>query len=215
MFWLSILEVHSNISLKGDGEDVPGVKLDKARAASIVAMSAALYAVFFFLSSLVGVPSFVVLYLPIILLGVFPIWFGRSGLVGSMIGAFIGGFYVESLGYFAWIESVTTLIIYSLNWILIPQRAVKAEAKKYLLLLLSVYAVTLFVGTVFVLWQLTLVGFLPAGVAEVLLLPTFGLNFAIEAIICPILIRTVSPRLRSWGIYSGNFWEWRRCRAST
>ena len=189
---------------------MPGRKVNTAKEASIIAISAALYAVFFLLSYLVGVPNFVVLYLPIILLGVFPIWFGRSGLVGSMIGAFIGGFYVENLGYFAWIESVTTLIIYGLNWILIPQRAVKAEARKYLLLLLSVYAVTLFVGTVFVLWQLTLVGILPAGVAEVLLLPTFGLNFAIEAIVCPILIRTLSPRFRSWGIYSSTFTEWRR-----
>jgi hypothetical protein len=189
---------------------MPGRKVNTAKEASIIAISAALYAVFFFLSYLVGVPNFVVLYLPIILLGVFPIWFGRSGLIGGMIGAFIGGFYVENLGYFAWIESLTTLIIYGLNWILIPQRAVKAESKKYFLLLLSVYAVTLFVGTVFVLWQLTLVGFLPAGVAEVLLLQTFGLNFAIEAIVCPILIRTLSPRFRSWGIYSGTFTEWRR-----
>ena len=189
---------------------MPGRKVNTAKEASIIAISAALYAVFFFLSYLVGVPNFVVLYLPIILLGVFPIWFGRSGLIGGMIGAFIGGFYVENLGYFAWIESLTTLIIYGLNWILIPQRAVKAESKKYFLLLLSVYAVTLFVGTVFVLWQLTLVGILPAGVAEVLLLPTFGLNFAIEAIVCPILIRTLSPRFRSWGIYSGTFTEWRR-----
>src|SRR4030066_443000 len=112
--------------------NVVGMRLSSARTASIIAMSAALYAVFFFLSVLAGVPSFVVLYLPIVLLGVFPVWFGWSGLVGSMIGAFIGGFYVESLGYFAWIESATTLIIYGLNWFLIPQRAVKAEAKKYL-----------------------------------------------------------------------------------
>ena len=75
-----------------------GLRLNGARAVSIVAMSAALYAVFFFLSSLAGVPSFVVLYLPIILLGVFPVWFGRSGRVCGMIGAFIGAFYVENLG---------------------------------------------------------------------------------------------------------------------
>jgi hypothetical protein len=42
-------------------------------------MSAALYAVFFFLSYLVAVPSFTILYLPIILLGVFPLWFGLPG----------------------------------------------------------------------------------------------------------------------------------------
>jgi hypothetical protein len=193
---------------------VVGMRLSSAKAASIIAMSAALYAVFFFLSSLAGIPSFVVLYLPIVLLGVFPVWFGLTGLIGSMIGAFIGGFYVENLGYFAWIESATTLIIYGLNWLLISGRAVKAESKRSLSLLLSAYAVTLFVGTVFVLWQLTVAGFLPAGVAEALLLPTFALNFVIEAVVCPILLRRVSPRLRSWGVYAGTFWEWRHKKAS-
>jgi hypothetical protein len=156
--------------------------------------------------------GFVVLYLPIVLLGVFPIWFGRSGLVGGMIGAFIGGFYVESLGYFAWIELATTLIIYGLNWLLISEKAAKAETKKYLLRLLGAYALTLLIGTVFVLWQLTFAGFIPPGVAEALLLPTFGLNFVIESIVCPFLLRSVSPRLRSWGAYSGTFWEWQRKR---
>jgi hypothetical protein len=108
---------------------MPKRNINTAKEVSIAAMSAALYAVFFFLSSLIGVPSFVVLYLPIVLLGVFPIWFGRSGLMGGMIGAFIGGFYVESLGYFAWIESATTLIIYGLNWLLISEKAAKAEKK--------------------------------------------------------------------------------------
>ena len=41
--------------------------------------------------------DFTLLYLPVILLGVFPLWFGWSGLGGSMIGAFIGGAYVEGL----------------------------------------------------------------------------------------------------------------------
>lgn len=194
---------------------MPKRNINTAKEVSIAAMSAALYAVFFFLSSLIGVPSFVVLYLPIVLLGVFPIWFGWSGLMGGMIGAFIGGFYVESLGYFAWIESATTLIIYGLNWLLISEKAAKAETKKDLLLLLGAYAATLFIGTVFVLWQLTFAGFIPPGVAEALLLPTFGLNFVIEAIVCPFLLRSVSPRLRSWGAYSGTFREWRRKKAST
>jgi hypothetical protein len=194
---------------------MPKRNINTAKEVSIAAMSAALYAVFFFLSSLIGVPSFVVLYLPIVLLGVFPIWFGWSGLMGGMIGAFIGGFYVESLGYFAWIESATTLIIYGLNWLLISEKAAKAETKKYLFLLLGAYAATLFIGTVFVLWQLTFAGFIPPGVAEALLLPTFGLNFVIEAIVCPFLLRSVSPRLRSWGAYSGTFREWRRKKAST
>ena len=37
-----------------------GMRLSSAKVASIIAMSAALYAVFFFLSSLAGVPSFLV-----------------------------------------------------------------------------------------------------------------------------------------------------------
>jgi hypothetical protein len=184
-------------------------KLSKAKEASIITMSAALYAIFFFLSGLIAVPSFTLLYRPIILLGVFPLWFGLSGLFGSMIGAFIEGFFVEGLGFLSWIKSVTTLIIYSLNWVLIPQKAAEGETKWNLLVLLGVYAVTLFAGTSYVLWQFTVLGLLTADVAVVILLPTFGLNLVIEAVICPILNRVLSPKLRSWGIYSGNFNEWR------
>jgi hypothetical protein len=180
-----------------------------AKEVSIIVISAALYAIFFFLSGLLAVPSFTILYLPIILLGVFPIWFGLSGLAGSMIGAFIGGFFVEGLGFLAWIEAVTTLIIYSLNWVLIPKNAAEGRTKRGLFLLLGVYAVTLFAGTSYILWQFSVLGLLPAGLAEVVLLPTFGLNLVIEAIICPVLLRALSPKLKSLGVYSGNFREWR------
>jgi hypothetical protein len=214
MFWLCILEAHSNISLKGDGEDVPGVKLNTAKQVSIIAISASLYAVFFFLSYLIAVPNFTILYLPIILLGVFPVWFGLPGLAGSMIGAVIGGLFVENLGFLAWIEIVTTFIIYTLNWLLIPRNTSEGKVKKNLLLL-GVYALTLFVGTSYILWQFTAVGLFTSEAALVVLLPTFALNYVIEVVICPVVIRTLSPKLRNWGIYSGNFWEWRRRRAST
>ncbi len=183
--------------------------LSKAKEASIIAMTAALYAIFFFLSGLIAVPNFTILYLPIILLGVFPFWFGLSGLAGSMIGAFIGGFFIEGLGFLSWIESITTFIIYSLNWVLIPQKATEVQTKRNLLLLLSIYSIALFAGTGYILWQFTILGLLPATVAQIVLLPTFGLNLVIQSIICPVLIRTISPKLRNLGVYSGNFREWR------
>ncbi len=187
----------------------------KAKEASIMAISAALYAVFFFLSGLIAVPSFTILYLPIILLGVFPFWFGLSGLAGSMIGAFIGGFLIEGLGFFSWIESVTTFIIYSLNWTLIPKKATELRTKTNLAILLTIYAITLFVGTGYILWQFTILGLLPVAAAQVVLLPTFGLNLVIQWVVCPVLMRTLSPKLRNWGIYSGNFREWRSHASKT
>lgn len=179
-----------------------------AKGVSIIIVSAALYATFFFLSSLVAVPNFTFLYLPIILLGVFPIWFGWNGLVGSMIGAFIGGVFVENLPlHFAWVEITTTFIIYSLNWLLIPQKATAARTKMSFFLLSVTYAVTLFVGTCAILGQFALLGLFPAEVAQAFLLPTFALNLPIALVTCPPLIRAVSPKLKSWGMHSGNFKE--------
>jgi hypothetical protein len=191
-------------------------KQSKAKQASIVAVTAALYAIFFFLSYTVSVPNFTVLYLPIILLGVFPLWFGRSGLVGSMIGAFIGGIYAENLPlHIAWVEITTAFIIYSLNWLLIPRQAAEAKTKKGLIILSSIYALTLFVGTSAILWQFSAAGLFPAEIAWAFLLPTFGLNLPIVLITCPALIRAVSPKLKSWAMYSGNLAEWRSRTAKT
>jgi hypothetical protein len=184
-------------------------KLTAAKEVSVIAISAAVYAVFFFLSYLIAMPNFTILYLPIILLGVFPLWFGVPGLVGSMIGAVIGGLFVENLGFLAWIEAVTTFIIYSLNWLLIPRNSAEGNVKKNMLLL-GVYALTLFLGTSYILWQFTVVGLFAPEAALTVLLPTFTLNYVIMVVICPILLRTVSPKFKSWGIYSGNFWEWRK-----
>jgi len=185
-----------------------------AKRASIIAITAALYTVFFYLSFAIGVPSFTVLYLPIILLGVFPLWFGWSGLVGSMIGAFIGGVYVEGLPlYLAWVEISTAIVIYGLNWLLIPKSAAEAKTKKSLIILSSIYALTLFVGTCFILWQFSVVGIFPAEVAWPLLPGTFVLNLPIALIACPALIRAVSPKLKSWALYSGNFADWRSHRS--
>jgi hypothetical protein len=183
-----------------------------AKQASIMAVTAALYAVFFVLSKLVpGLPSFTVLYLPIILLGVFPIWFGWSGLAGSVIGAYIGGVFVENLPlHIAWAESVVAIIIYSLNWLLISRKAAEAKTKAGLFILSGVYALTLFVGTGYILWQLAYLGIFPFSVAETTLLPTFALNLPIVWIACPALIRAISPKLKNWGIYSGSFWDSRK-----
>lgn len=178
-----------------------------AKQVSIIVVSAALYAFLFLVSGLVTVPKFTLLYLPIILLGVFPSWFGLSGLAGSMIGAFLGGYFVEGLGFLAWIESVTTLIIYGLNWLLIPKVSAEASTTKGLAVLFSIYAFTLFIGTGYILWQFTTVGLLAPGLAELILLPTFGLNLLIEIIICPIVLRSLSARLKSVGMYYGTFWE--------
>jgi hypothetical protein len=185
-------------------------KPSSAKRVSIIAVTAALYTIFFFLSFAIGVPSFTVLYLPIILLGVFPIWFGGSGLVGSMIGAFLGGVYVEGLPlHLAWVEITTAIVIYDLNWLLIPKAAAEAKTKQGVIILSSIYALTLFVGTCFILWQFSAVGLFPAEVAWPLLPGTFALNLPIALIACPALIRAISPKLKSWAMYSGNFAEWR------
>ena len=189
-------------------------KQSKAKHASIMAVTAALYAIFFMLSYMIGVPNFTLLYLPIILLGVFPLWFGWSGLAGSMIGALIGGVYVEGLPlYLAWVEITTAFVIYGLNWLLIPELAAEAKTKKGLIMLSSIYALTLFLGTAFILWEFVAVGLFPPETAWAFLLPTFVLNLPIVIIACPTLIRAVSPKLKSWGMYFGNFAEWRNLRA--
>ncbi len=176
---------------------------------SVMAITAALYAIFFFLSGLVAVPQFTILYLPVILLGIFPIWFGWSGLVGSMIGGFIGGAFVEGLGFLGLFESVVALIIYVLNWILMPKRAAEEGKRTEVLLLIGVYAFTLFIGTGYILWQYTVFPQLfSSSEALVILLPTFVANFVIEAVACPVLLRTLSPRLRNWGMYSGSLRQW-------
>ncbi|MCW3983228.1 MAG: hypothetical protein NWE96_04455 [Candidatus Bathyarchaeota archaeon] len=187
----------------------------KAKQVSIMAMTAALFAIFFYLSKLISLPTFTFLYLPIILLGVIPIWFGWSGLIGSMIGAYIGGVYVESLPlHLAWVEVTTVIIIYALNWLLIPRFAAEAKTLKGLIVLGSVYALSLLVGTIAILWQFVAVGLFPAEIAWPLLPGTFALNLPIVVIACPALLRAISPRLRAWGVYTGSFAEWRARKAT-
>ena len=187
-------------------------------------MAAAVYAILFFGSAPGMLPGFTLLYLPVILLGVFPIWFGWSGLAGCMIGAFIGGVYVEQVApYAAWVESITALIIFGLNWILIPRNALENKTKRNLILLIVAYAISLFIGTAYILWQYTYlfsIGVLAFSILGgfsfvIVLLATYGLNLIIQLAVCPALLRAVTPRLKSWGIYSGNFIEWRRLRAKS
>lgn len=185
-------------------------RLTGAKQVSIMAMTTALYAVFFTLSYSVTMPNFTLLYLPIILLGVFPIWFGRSGLIGCLIGAYIGGVFVEGLPlHFAVAESMCALIIFSLNWLLIPKSATQLNSLKSFIVLAAIYAVTLFIGTSYILWQLSFFGVFPVSVAQAFLLPTFAINVPIVIITCPALIKAISPKLKAWGIYAGSFTEWR------
>ena len=169
-------------------------------------------------------PGFTLLYLPVILLGVLPVWFGWSGLAGCMIGAFIGGVYVEMVPpYAAWVESVTALIIFGLNWVLIPRKALEGGEKRNLALLMIVYAFTLFIGTSYILWQymyLFSIGVLTTNILggfsfAAVLAATYSLNLVIQLIVCPVLVRTLTPRLKSWGVYSGNFAEWRSLKAKS
>jgi hypothetical protein len=183
-----------------------------------MAVVAALYAIFFLGSAPGMLPGFTLLYLPVILLGVLPLWFGWYGLAGSIIGAFIGGVYVEQLPpYAAWVESVTALIIFGLNWLLLPKNSSEGKSKKSILGLLAVYAVSLFIGTAYILWQyvylfnIGILGFSVIGDFSflVVLVATFSLNYIIQLAVCPVLLRTITPRLKNWGVYSGTFAEWR------
>jgi hypothetical protein len=191
-------------------------RLNGAKHVSIMAMTAALYAVFFTLSYSVTMPNFTLLYLPIILLGVFPLWFGWSGLAGCLIGAYIGGVFVEGLPlHFAVAESVCALIIFGLNWLLIPRRSTQLNSLSSFVILALIYVLTLFVGTSYILWQLSFFGVFPVSIAQAFLLPTFALNIPIVVITCPALIKAVSPRLKAWGVYSGTFMEWRSQKTTT
>jgi hypothetical protein len=152
-------------------------KQSSAKRASIIAITAALYTVFFFLSYSITLPNFTLLYLPIILLGVFPIWFGLPGLVGSMIGGFIGGAFIEGLGFLGIFESVVALLIYLINWVLIPKKAAEDGNKHKLAALLSVLAVSLLTGTSYIIYQYTVLPQLfTADMAFTIWLPTFLIN---------------------------------------
>jgi hypothetical protein len=184
-----------------------------------MAIVAALYAILFFGSAPGMLPGFTVLYLPAILLGVLPLWFGWYGLAGSMIGAFIGGVYVEAVPpYAAWVESIAALIIFTINWLLIPQNVANLKSKRNLLILIAVYALSLFIGTAYILWQymylfnVGILGFSLIGdfTFGVVLVATFALNFVVQILVCPALLRTITPRLKSWGVYTGTFAEWRK-----
>ena len=139
-----------------------------------------------------------------------------------MIGAFIGGVYVEAVPpYAAWVESITALIIFGLNWLLMPRIFSANKSKRNYILLAVVYAITLFIGTAYILWQyiyLFSIGVLSFPIIgdfsfAFVLAATFGLNFIIQLAVCPALLRTVTPRLKGWGVYIGNFAEWRSKRA--
>jgi hypothetical protein len=192
------------------------LKQSSAKRASIMAMTAALYTIFFYLSFSITLPHFTLLYLPIVLLGVFPIWFGWSGLAGAMIGAFIGGAFVEGLGFLGVFESVVALMIYLINWTLMPKMAAEDGKRKSLITLCCVYALSLFMGAGYILWQYTILPkIFTVSMAQAMLLPTFGINLPIVLIACPALIRAISPKLRTWGMYCGNFREWRSLRAKS
>ena len=133
-----------------------------------------------------------------------------------MIGAFIGGAFVEGLGFLGIFESVVALIIYLINWTLIPQKAAEDGKRKSLIGLLGVYALSLFVGVSYILWQYTILPQLfTASEAQAILVPTYALNLPIVLITCPALIRAISPKLRTWGMYCGNFAEWRKLKQNT
>ncbi len=184
-------------------------KQSSAKRASTIAITAALYTVFFFLSYSITLPNFTLLYLPIILLGVFPIWFGWSGLIGSMIGAFIGGAFVEGLGFLGVFEAVCALIIYLINWLLMPKGAAETSSKGKLAVMLAVLAVSLAAGTSYIIYQYTVLPqIFSSAEAFTIWLPTFLINLPIVLIAVPALARTISPKMHTWGMYTGNFREW-------
>jgi hypothetical protein len=192
-------------------------KQSKAKQASIIAITAALYALFFAASfaALPFMPNFALLYLPIILLGVFPVWFGWPGLAGAMIGGFVGGAFSEGLGVLGIFESVVALLIYMINWALIPKKAGEDGSKIRFASLLALYAVSLLVGTGYIVWQYTVFPALfPTDAWLTITLTTFALNLPIVLIACPALIKSISPKLRTWGMYTGNFAEWSKNRVN-
>ncbi len=107
-------------------------KQSSAKQVSIIAMVAAIYAVFFYrIRTRYVARIYPYFTFQSFLLGVFPIWFGWSGLAGCMIGAFIGGVYVEQVAPYCGMGRISyCIIIFGLNWLLIPKKAVEGKSKR-------------------------------------------------------------------------------------
>ncbi len=108
-------------------------KQSKAKQVSIMAMIAALYAIFFYgILSKICYQDFTLLYLPVILLGVFPLWFGWSGLAGCYDWRFYwrrlrrGGTSLCCMGR----NQLPPNYLHGLNWLLMPQERCRRKDKK-------------------------------------------------------------------------------------
>jgi hypothetical protein len=171
----------------------------------VIAISAALFVCLEYLSGLS--PLRIITFLPIVILGVLPFWFGWSGLVGSMIGCLAGGFFM-GITPFTLLEVFTVLIIYGLNWLLVPRVSdiTKNRAKK----LFFAYATSLFLGSIYH-WITFAFFFSPLSLQWYfyLLFVSLFLNLTIEIAICPILAKRLNGWLKYWGITPSNFSEWR------
>jgi membrane-associated HD superfamily phosphohydrolase len=131
-----------------------------------------------------------------------------------MIGGFVGGAFSEGLGVLGIFESVVALLIYMINWVFIPKKAAEDGNKTRIAALLGLYTVSLLVGTAYIVWQYTVFPALfPPESWLTITLTTFALNIPIVLIACPALIKAISPKMRIWGLYVGNFAEWRSSRA--
>jgi hypothetical protein len=134
------------------------------------------------------VPSFVVLYLPIILpffrCGLGWLWYDWGGCCE----------FLEGLG--AWIEAYDA-VVYVLNWVLMPRDAAEGKMKAWLLL--GVYVDLLLAPPTF--FGTSSRDFSNGLRFVYSITPTFALNYVIMAVVCLVLLRSVSPRLKAWGVY--------------
>ena len=178
-----------------------------AKQSSIMALSAALYFVLLFINSYL--PANILVHIPIFLLGVLPLWFGWSGLVGCMIGYWVSGLYFVGIGPFIILEPFTVPIGYGLVWLLAPKNVADLNKKK-LCYLACVYAVSLLLGGLYhAFLYASFITYSTMELALVLLFTSFILNFAVVMTVCPVLIRTLTPRLAGWGIHPSSFRELR------
>jgi hypothetical protein len=184
----------------------------------IIAVTTAIYTVFMGLSAVfVATPGIQLLYFPIIWWLVFPVWFGIPGVLGVLIGSFLGNFFFKGLGFLGGWEAIIMAAFAVIFWLLTPAGASELKKTRHLLIIEILGFVSCFVALGLILAGDAVLGIIPWMVAfELSMLPGFPMGIwfptslftgILFLVATPVLLRAATGAIKRAGIYYGSYAE--------
>jgi len=149
-------------------------------------------------------PGFFLVSLPILLSGIYSVWFGKKGIIMGVLGLLLQDVQKGITPIVAWGDYVgVAFVVMTLLWLLLPAGYAELKTAKQIGVYYGLLIPLMFVGFFIVILGFTIMGIIPGPAFTAVYLGVMLGTGSVQVVADFVLLRSLTPFIKRSGLYSG------------